>query len=346
MIALTAMRTTNPSDPFALPAHGGDLAAAERRFGRPEQGWLDLSTGINPYSYPVPEMAGDVWRRLPGQGEEVELRQIAARAYGVEDPDQLVAVAGSQAGIQLLPRLRGYSQVAVVGPTYGEHAASWTNAGHQVIVCETLERIGDAEVVIVVNPNNPDGRRHDPLRLIELSQQLARRGGLLVVDEAFGEVAPELSLADKVRPGLVVLKSFGKFYGLAGVRLGFVVADLSLARLLRQQIGPWSISGPAIAIGKAALADRAWQDLNRQRLTAEAALLDNILALAKIQVIGGTSLFRLINASRAWALYEHLGQRGVLVRPFVASPRWLRIGLPDGDDGRRRLRDALSDWVD
>ena len=338
------MRSSRPLDLFALPIHGGDLAAAELRFGCPAEGWLDLSTGINPHSYPLPDFPADVWRRLPAASDELHLRETAARAYGVADPEQIVSVSGSQAAIQLLPRLRSYSQVAVIGPTYGEHAASWTNAGHQVLSCETLDRTGDAEVIVVVNPNNPDGRRHDPLRLLEIAERLSKRGGCLVVDEAFGEVAPELSLAGKVGPGLVVLKSFGKFFGLAGIRLGFAIADVAVARMMRQMVGAWGVSGPSIAIGAAALADDEWREMNRQRLHQEAIALDRQLVQAKLTVSGGTSLFRLVNAPRAWALYEHLGHRGILARPFAASPRWLRFGLPDGDDGRLRLKNALAEW--
>jgi cobalamin biosynthetic protein CobC len=334
------------SDAYALPTHGGDLVNAERRFGRPADGWLDLSTGINPFSYPLPELPPSCWRRLPDAVLEAEARSIAAEAYGASDPEQVTMIAGTQAIIQLLPRMRPISRVAVISPTYGEHAACWTAAGHQVMPCETLDRIGDAEVVVLVNPNNPDGRRHDPSRVLEIAEALSHRGGLMVVDEAFCDLSPELSLAAYAGPGLVILRSFGKFFGLGGVRLGFVIADLSLARLLRQVIGPWAVSGPALAIGRAALADKEWITAMRRRLSGEAAQLDHVLSRANLSVVGGTSLFRLVNASRAWALYEHLGRHGILVRPFAASPRWLRFGLPGGDDERQRLKDVLTAWVD
>ncbi len=333
-------------DPFALPVHGGDLPAAEARFGRPADGWLDLSTGINPFSYPLPEIPPSCWERLPDASLEGACRLAASRAYGVGELEQLVTAAGSQAVIQLLPRLRPFSRVAVVGPTYNEHASCWANAGHHVVACETLDRVGDAEVVIVCNPNNPDGRRYQPGRLQAVARDLAGRGGWLVVDEAFGDTAPELSLAGRVEAGLIVLKSFGKFFGLAGVRLGFGVAEPALARLIRAGLGPWAASGPAMLIGARALADDAWIGAMRERLAAESAALDAILGRAGLSVTGGTLLFRLINAPRAWALYEHLGQRGILVRPFVTAARWLRCGLPPGDKGRHRLSEALAAWQD
>ncbi|PKU25894.1 threonine-phosphate decarboxylase CobD [Telmatospirillum siberiense] len=331
-------------DPFALPTHGGDLAAADARFGRPAAGWLDLSTGISPFPYPLPALDLSYCQRLPDATMEGALREAAAAAYGVAAAEQIVVAAGSQAVIQTLPRLRPFSRVAVIGPTYAEHTAAWTNSGHQILPCETIERIGDVDVVVVVNPNNPDGRRHDPKRLLEVAATLAKKGGLLVVDEAFGDIDPDQSLAPHVHPGLVVLRSFGKFFGLAGLRLGFVICDPAMARLLRTTLGPWPVSGPALHIGRIALADQEWMEKARVRLVREAGLLDTLLAKAELSIAGGTALFRLINAPRAWALYEHLGQRGILVRPFAASPRWLRVGLPPGEEGRRRLEMALTDW--
>ncbi|HIJ64102.1 MAG TPA: threonine-phosphate decarboxylase [Rhodospirillaceae bacterium] len=333
------------TDPFALPIHGGDLGAAEARFGRPAAGWLDLSTGVNPFAYPLPPLDPALWEKLPDRALELALRGVAADAYGAASAEQLATAPGSQALIQLLPRLRPFSTVAVVGPTYGEHAACWSNAGHQVQPCEALENAAAADVVVVGNPNNPDGRCHDSRQLLDLADSLAERGGLLVVDEAFADCQPELSLAGQVRPGLLVLRSFGKFFGLAGLRLGFAIGDPTLIRLLRSAIGPWAVGGPALAIGRLALADTAWIAETRRRLDAEAAALDRLLTGFGLSVIGGTPLFRLVNASRAWALYEHLGQRGILVRPFAVAPRWLRFGLPPEDIlARQRLRDALAAW--
>ena len=332
------------SDPFALPSHGGDLGLAEARFGKPERGWLDLSTGINPFAYPVPEISAGAWRTLPGAAADLALREAAAQAYGAGDPDLLAAAPGSQALLQILPRLRPFSQVAVIGPTYGEYGRCWSMAGHHVLPTETLDRALDADVVVLCNPNNPDGRRHDPARLLELADGLAARGGLLVVDEAFCDVAPELSLAPHVRPGLVVLRSLGKFFGLAGMRLGFALAEPQLARLLRQALGPWAVGGPAIEAGRRALADADWIAATRKRLAKEAATLNLVLAQAQLSAVGGTHLFTLVNAPRAWALFEYLGQQGILVRPFATAPRWLRIGLPPDDAGRQRLETALKGW--
>jgi len=332
------------SDPFALPTHGGDLALAEARFGRPAQGWLDLSTGVSPFAYPVPELPADLWQRLPSVADDLALREAAAGAYGVDDPDYLATAPGSQALLQILPRLRPFSQVAVIGPTYGEYSRCFSMAGHHVLPMETLDRTVDADVVVLCNPNNPDGRRYDTARLLELADELAARGGLLVVDEAFCDPVPELSLAPHVRPGLVVLRSLGKFFGLAGTRLGFAIAEPQLARLLRQAMGPWAVGGPVLELGRQALSDAAWIEEARRRLIHDSNALNSLLGRAGLSTIGGTTLFTLVNAPRAWALFEYLGQQGILVRPFSTAPRWLRFGLPPDEAGRQRLEAALKAW--
>ncbi|MBF0371991.1 MAG: threonine-phosphate decarboxylase [Alphaproteobacteria bacterium] len=336
-------RDSSAPDGSGLPAHGGDIAAAEERFGRPADGWLDLSTALNPFSYPLGEIPPEAWRRLPDRAEMTALCEAAASYYRAPDPAMLVAAPGTQALIQILPRLVEPCTVTVIGPTYGEHARCWRAAGHRVTVCDAAQA-ADGHVVVVVNPNNPDGRRLEPDGLVALAEALARRGGLLVVDEAFADVAPEVSVAGRVGPGMVVLRSFGKFFGLAGLRLGFAIAPPPLALALRDMMGPWAVAGPAIAIGTRALADRKWMAVTRNRLAREALALDGLLGAAGMTVLGGTPLFRLVSAGRAWALYEYLGERGILVRPFPLSPRWLRFGLPPGAEGRDRLKRALDDW--
>lgn len=329
---------------LTLPPHGGDPAAAEARFGRPAAGWLDLSTGINPFAYPLPELAPEPWRRLPDSAADLPLRQIAAAAWGVDDPARIVVGPGSQAMIQLLPLLRPAARVAILGPTYPGHAEAWSHAGHEIIPCASLDDIDEAEVAIVVNPNNPDGRILAPEALRDAAAAMEGRGGLFVVDEAFGDLAPELSVAGERSESLVVFRSFGKFFGLAGLRLGFAVCPPDLARLVRESLGPWPVSGLALAIGRVALADKGWIATTRVKLAAEAAQLDELLHAGGLAVLGGTSLFRLAGAPRAWSLFEHLAKRGILVRPFAEQPRWLRFGLPADEAARRRLAAALAEW--
>ncbi|MCW2246753.1 cobalamin biosynthetic protein CobC [Azospirillum fermentarium] len=323
--------------------HGGDLDAARAAFPGAHEPWLDLSTGINPRPYPLPPLATDAWTRLPGRGEEEGLRRAAAGFYGAPSPDHVAAAPGSQALIQLLPRLRPPGTVAVLGPTYAEHAQAWAQAGHRVRTVAGLDELADADVAVVVNPNNPDGRILPPDTLSALAARRHAAGGWLVVDEAFAEVTPQASIAPRAgMPGLVVIRSFGKFFGLAGVRLGFVLAAPALAGTVSAAVGPWAVAGPALAIGTAALNDAAWAQDTRRWLEAAARRLDGVLAGAGLAVAGGTSLFRLAEDHRAPEFYSRLGRAGILVRRFADHPTRLRFGLPPDSDGERRLYVALA----
>lgn len=326
---------------LGLPLHGGDIAAAEARWGRPAEGWLDLSTGINPWPYPLPALPPEAWTRLPGTAEERALVMAAAGHYGVAGPEQVLAAPGSSPLIQALPRLLPPGPVAVVGPTYAEHARAWSAAGHQVAEVADIDATGDALAVVVVNPNNPDGRVVEPARLVALADRLAALGGLLVVDEAFGDTMPKLSVAPSLRPGLVVLRSFGKFFGLPGLRLGFALAEVDLIGRLGAALGPWPVSGPALAVGAKALADTAWAAATRGHLAFEAKKLDAVLEKMGASVLGGTPLFRLVDHADGPVLYDRLGRAGILVRAFADRPRQLRVGLPPGEKGRARLLAAV-----
>ena len=326
--------------------HGGNLAAARSRFADAPRPWLDLSTGINPEAYPVGELSRDAWTRLPEPSAIGELEAVAARAYGARDADRLIAAPGAQALIGLLPRLLPASRVGILGMTYAEHEASWRALGTCVETVDEMAALEAFEVAIVVNPNNPDGRLTSPDALAELSARLAGKGGMLVVDEAFMDVETfEKSLVPKLPPaGAVVLRSFGKFYGLAGVRLGFAAASPPLASRIRRALGPWAVSGPAIEIGRAALADRGWRDRAIGRLAGGAARLDLMLRHAGFEIVGGTLLFRLARRAEASAWFERLGRQAILVRPFPAPHAdWLRFGLPGTASEWRRLEAALSE---
>ena len=321
-----------------LPIHGGDLAGAEARWGRPAEGWLDLSTGINPWPYPVPDIPPHAWHRLPGAAEEQALLDAARRCWSVPLSTDIVAAPGSQPLIQAAPRLLQPGRVAILGPTYGEHERAWAAAGHQVELVADFAALAQAQAAVVVNPNNPDGRVIAAEDLIALADKI----GLLVVDEAFGETRPDLSLTGQSIQNLVVLRSFGKFYGLAGLRLGFALAESVLAARLAAMMGPWAVSGPALAIGAAALADRDWAESMRPRLSQAAAGLAEVLTACGLEVVGGTSLFQLARHPQAAELYQRLGRAGILVRAFAGRPDLLRFGLPHGAQGRERLRRILA----
>jgi cobalamin biosynthetic protein CobC len=251
----------------------------------------------------------------------------------VHDPATLVAAPGTQALIQLLPRFVPRGTVAIVGPTYEEHEACWSRHGHAVRIVPSL---ADADVVIAVNPNNPTGRLFPP-------SDLATVKGLLVVDESFIDFLPrEMSLAGDLPPRTIVLRSFGKSYGLAGVRLGFAIASPDIAMQLRAELGPWAVSGPALEIGRLALNDGAWLRTARDRVVADSARLDDFLRGAGFEILGGTALFRLARHAAAPAFVQRLAREGIHVRAFAHAPDWLRFGLPGDDKVFGRLAKALG----
>lgn len=325
--------------------HGGDLGRARALFPAAPEPWIDLSTGINPIPYPLPALPLSLWQRLPAADDEAALLAAARNAYRVPAEAGIVAAPGTQILIDLLPRvvpdLIRAGPVAVLGPTYAEHALAWRKMGATVVEADTLAQAADAATVVVVNPNNPDGRLLSVSELAALAARCAARGGLLVVDEAFCDFAPEASLIPALPPATLVLRSFGKTYGLAGVRLGFAIGEADLVSALCEAMGPWAVAGPALAIGAQALADAAWLAQAGAARAADAARLDAVLAPLG-EIIGGTALFRLLATPAAPALFAHLGARGLYVRRFQADPTRLRFGLPGDAPGWARLEAALA----
>lgn len=328
--------------------HGGSLGRARALFPGAPEPWIDLSTGINPHSYPLFNLPQAAFTRLPEPGRIAELAGVAACAYGAPGAANIAAAPGTQILLPLVAKLIAPGRGAVLAPTYAEHTRTAAIAGHEVVEVERFEDLAEADLAIVVNPNNPDGRVSSRAALLDLAATLSHRGGFLLVDEAFMDVGPPAeSLAGEVgRGGIVVLKSFGKFFGLAGVRLGFAVASEEIASRLSAEMGPWAVAGPALEYGLAALADTDWQQAMRARLAEEAIALDALLSRYGIAVAGGTALFRYVEDTRAKSIFRHLGQGGILVRNFERLPNSLRFGLPACEAEAMRLDEALTRWVE
>ncbi|MDO8178358.1 MAG: threonine-phosphate decarboxylase CobD [Undibacterium sp.] len=328
--------------------HGGNLQEAARLYDRPVAHWLDLSTGINPRYYPVPVVADQAWHRLPETLPA--LSRAAQEFYGAP---AMLAVAGTQAAIQALPRLRslnyGASRVVVAAPSYAEHAHQWRQHAHQVQECcydQLGAAVATADVMVLCNPNNPTGETIAAQTLLDWAAQLAGRGGWLIVDEAFGDTASELSVASSTaQPGLIVLRSVGKFFGLAGLRLGFVAAQTSLLIQLQNMLGPWTISGPAQQIAHAALEDRAWQIDTRLYLQMAGTRLHRLLQEHGFSS-SGTHLFQWCSDAalqgKTEQLWQHLAGQGIWVRLFRDAARGLRFGLPPDEAGWQKLTAALT----
>ncbi len=323
-----------------LLEHGGRVRAAAQRYGIPESDWLDLSTGINPNGWSVPLVPQEIWQRLPQDDDE--LHAAAQSYYGTS---RLLAVAGSQAAIQTLPRLRAPARVAVVAPSYAEHASAWLRHGHQVMPMSTAEilEIGDAvQVVVIVNPNNPSGRLFHRDELLHLYERLAARGGWLIVDEAFMDATPQHSLASaSPQTGLVVLRSVGKFFGLAGARVGFVLAEQKLLSALAVLVGPWPIAAPSRYVTALAFRDAVWQQATRDALARAAQRLSALLGQHGLSPDGGCALFQWVCCSDAMSVHQQLARRGILTRQFE-QPHSLRFGLPRDEAQWQRLAAALD----
>lgn len=328
--------------------HGGNLLSAKARYGGETDDWLDLSTGINPHPWSNGHcskfLVENDWTRLPDTSSGEALIGAAQTAYRAPVTLTIAATPGTQAALCWLARLAPAGPAAILAPTYTGHREAWLAAGRPLREASTLEDAATADTVILVNPNNPDGRIVPPETLLALARDLAARGGLLIVDEAFADVTPQASVLPHIGDEPVaVLRSFGKFFGLAGLRLGFLAAQPELAGTLSASLGPWAISGPALTIGRAALLDLAWRDAMRTRLSEETAALDETLAASGLNVLGGTSLFRLVAHERAHALHEALARRHIWTRRFDEQPGWLRLGLPESDAALDRLAAALGD---
>ncbi|QKC96388.1 threonine-phosphate decarboxylase CobD [Mesorhizobium sp. NZP2298] len=327
--------------------HGGSLGRARVLFPNAVLPFVDLSTGINPHSYPLFDLPATSLWRLPEAGRARELTEIAARTYGAPSPANVVAAPGTQI---LLPRVASRvrpGKALVLGPTYAEHARAAAIAGHEVSEVSDFAALAQADLAVIVNPNNPDGRVIERDRLLALAAGLRAKGGLLVVDEAFMDVGPrQHSLAGDVdQGGIVVLRSFGKFFGLAGLRLGFALSDAATVESLESQFGPWAVAGPALEYGIRALADIGWQETMRGSLADAAARLDTLFDRFGVPVVGGTTLFRYLSLPDAAGLFSALGERGVLLRHFSSRPHVLRAGLPGSQEEWLRLESALAGWA-
>ena len=320
-----------------MPEHGGNLDAAVARFGGRPGDWIDLSTGINRQPYPAGELPATCWSALPSRSGIQSLHQAAQKAYGTEAP--ILATSGAQAVIQWLPQLAPRGRARILSPTYNEYAAVFSRAGWEVSETSDLEALAGADLAVVVNPNNPDGKRHDPNQLLALLPRVGR----LVVDESFIDAIPELSLAPRAtQSGLLILRSFGKFFGLAGLRLGFVIGSEPDIAALAAMAGPWPVSGAAIEIGQRALRDRAWAEASATRLARDCLRLDAAVGPLGWTLVGGTPLFRLYETGDANRAQEKLARAQIWSRIFPYQKGWLRLGLPGNEAEWARLATALA----
>lgn len=328
--------------------HGGALDTMRMRYPSAPQPWIDLSTGINPWPWPVPQKLLEDQRlltRLPTRQQWQACRAAMAGAFDVVEK-AVMPVPGSASAIALLPQALRAKQVAVLSPSYGDYERAWRAAGaHVSPMVNPLKAAEQADILCVCQPNNPDGQTFRLDALIEAAAALAKRGGYLVVDEAYADLDPALSLCAQLRAeNIIVLRSFGKFYGLAGLRLGAVVSHCRVLETLGTLYGDWPVSALALEVGAQAYEDAEYARQTRNKLAQARTQLDALLQVAGVRVSGGTDLFCYVDTPEAMSLYEHLARAGIYVRRFEWSATHLRFGIPGSSDAQARLASALTCW--
>ena len=338
----------SPFDVFR--AHGGKIEAARTLFPQSPPEWIDLSTGISPWAWPYDSLLDRAtFTRLPDPETLVGLEAAASACFGVNEAARVIALPGTDIGLRLLGPVFPHARVAVVRPGYSGHLSAWTE--WSTLHARSVRRIRDAElldaardhsIIVLANPGTPDGRTVERELLLQTAEALASRGGVLIVDEAYVDADPALSLCGE--PDLILFRSFGKFFGLPGLRLGFVVVPEDQVARFRHAAGDWPLNGPAISVGTAAYLDKPWQHTQRERVRRAAARLDEILQCAGLAVEGGTPLFRLARCANAEAdaLFRHLASHAILTRPFEDDSGLLRIGLPGDESQWNRFAAALE----
>jgi len=332
--------------------HGGQLSKVAKQFGIPEQEWLDLSTGIAPFSYAIPAISEKIWQDLPTISPS--LIRAAQQYYQAKF---CWPVAGSQQLIEKLPSLwndknsaiesgkKQHAYLPKVG--YKEHQRAWSLAGYQIHFYQDAlpDNIEKNSIVVVINPNNPLTDTFSIQQLTQLKAHCQQQKALLIIDEAFADIFPsEFSFVphltnynennndsandnENESDDLIVLRSFGKFFGLAGIRIGFACTTEIWRDIIKESIGPWSINGPALFIAEQALQDTQWQIEQSLRLEKYSKKLQELLKLHLPNAsIKANALFITVFLDNAASVYEKLCQQGVYVR-LTDEQNALRFGV-------------------
>ncbi|MEP2979564.1 MAG: threonine-phosphate decarboxylase CobD [Lentilitoribacter sp.] len=319
--------------------HGGNLERAIQTYGGSRSDWIDISTGISPFIAPIPDLDLSSWHRLPERAVVSELAEIAKKYYASKQ--NCLVTSGSQFLINHLPDLL-QGDVGIVGPTYGEYAGAFARNNRSYTALSSIDDIGDVRSLVLANPNNPDGRLYSQDELCVLAKVLKQRDGYLVVDEAFCDVCEKASMlmTDPIE-NLIVLKSFGKFFGLAGARIGFVFAHNEVLSRIKYLQGPWSVSGPSISVARHVLTRDGIHCELLKKISSRHGQFIQMLGRTGLKIAGGTKLFTLIEHESAANLHEHLLVEKILTRKFDYNASWLRLGLTCNEEEDLRLQQAI-----
>ena len=310
--------------------HGGQLLTVAQQYNRPLEQWLDLSTGIAPFSYPINDIPAKYWQDLPQVNDELI---AAAKCY--YQTEHCLPCHGSQAVIERLPKfwLEKYPQAQTVylpKVGYKEHQKAWLQAGFSATFYQDdlPKEIENNSVIVVINPNNPSGKLFNKEELLQCYQRVQLANGLMIVDEAFMDVVePNQSLTPHIEDDhLIILRSFGKFFGLAGLRIGFVCASERWLKVMSASFGPWHVNGPAQYVALQALQDNHWQAQQRHKLQQQMIKLRQLLQKQLSADLVGCLLFVTAYVNNAEQVYSKLCQQGVYVR-LTDEKHSLRFGI-------------------
>ena len=316
--------------------HGGDIDLAIKKYGGERKNWIDLSTGINRTSYPWQESVNVHLRDLPGSKLLMSLEETASRAYKIAVGTDTVASSGAQQIINLLPLyLKKYNSVAILGPTYNEYESAFKSSNVRTKMVSEISDLYCSDIAIIVNPNNPTGKEIAEEALDELSKKVR----ILIIDESFKMFSSrKIQKLDNV----IQINSLGKFFGLAGLRLGFVSGPSDFIKSVRNMLGPWPISSLAAEIGLVALNDKIWISEMEKILLAASNALHEVCNSKNWKLVGKTNLFHTYAISNCLEVEEQFAAHGIWVRTFDYSETWVRLGIPTSECELTRVKQALN----
>ncbi len=316
--------------------HGGDIDLAIKKYGGQRADWIDLSTGINRTSYPWQENVKVELRDLPSNKLLRSLEKAASRAYKVAEDKDTAAVQGAQQIISLLPIcLKNYNSVAILGPTYNEYEKAFKSSEIKAETVSEVSKLSSSDIAIVVNPNNPTGK----VIAEEILNDLSKKVRILIIDESFKMFSSRrIQKFDNV----IQINSLGKFFGLAGVRLGFVSGPSNFIKSVRGMLGPWPVSSIAAEIGKIALNDQAWISQMEKILLEGSDVLHRACNRKNWKLIGKTNLFHTYATSSSLKVEKQFAAHYIWIRTFDYSETWVRLGIPTSKYEWTRVRQALN----
>ena len=325
------------------PVHGGNVHAAARELRRPIGSILDFSASINPLG-PSPRAVRAL--RNPAQlvlhypdPDCVSLKQAIKDRWHIA-ANRIVVGNGSTELIDLIPRALSIRFAVIVGPTYTEYARAVARAGGRTSLIlakqeedyrPPLEKVLDRlsrqrrsrpaiDAVFICHPNSPTGQTCRPKELQTLLAVADRCGSWVIVDESFIEYCNRLSCLPQLlsHSRLIILRSFTKFYGLPGLRIGCSMSSPTVAALLRRHQPPWSVNAVAQRAAEAAISDAGHARRCLAYLQRERARMSTALSLLEgLTVIPSSTNFLLIELPkpfRSAAITAKLRRRGLLIR--------------------------------